>query len=221
MSTPELEEARLLLRKAREDADAVVKWAPDGSTADAIVGFHAQQAVEKALKAVLAAFGEDFPWTHDLRYLIERLSDIETPLPSSLHEVRVLAPWAVEFRYGETIDDPLDREQAISLAKKAVEWAKDQVDATAQGETQRITAKDIAAGIVRVPRAGKRLFPAERCRVSLVLRGVHLEDVRWDPRFGPDQERSGTIGIGVEAAAELAEGDVLSITRIDAVVRLD
>lgn len=48
MSLFEFEEARLLLRKAREDADAVVKWAPDGNTADAIVGFHAQQAVEKA-----------------------------------------------------------------------------------------------------------------------------------------------------------------------------
>lgn len=221
MSPLEIEEARLLLRKAREDADAVVRWAPDGNTADAIVGFHAQQAVEKALKAVLAAFGEDFPWTHDLRYLVERLDDIETPPPSSLYEIRVLAPWAVEFRYGETIDDPLDREQAIALSVKAVEWAENQVEASTQAETQRVTAKDIAAGIVRVPRAGKRLFPAEGCRVSLVLRGVELGDVRWDPRFGPDQERSGVIGIGTEVAAELVEGDVLSITRIDAVVRLD
>lgn len=217
----EIEEARLLLHKAREDADAVVKWAPDGNTADAIVGFHAQQAVEKALKAILAALGEDFPWTHDLRYLSERLDDIGKPPPSSLHEVRVLAPWAVEFRYGETIDDPLDRKQAIALSVNAVEWAESQVEASIQAETQRVTAKDIAAGIVRVPRAGKRLFPAERCRVSLVLRGVEIEDVRWDPRFGPDQERSGVIGIGKEAAAELAEGEVLSITRIDAAVRLD
>jgi HEPN domain-containing protein len=131
LSLPEFEEAQLLLRKAREDADAAAKLAPDGSTADTIVGFHAQQAVEKALKAVLAAFGEDFPWTHDLRYLIERLDDIETPPPSSLHEVRVLAPWAVEFRYGETIDDPLDRKQAVALAKEAVEWARNQVEATA------------------------------------------------------------------------------------------
>lgn len=221
MSPPEQEEAQLLLRKAREDLDALTKLAPDGDTADAIVGFHAQQAVEKALKAVLAAFGEDFPWTHDLRYLIERLGDVEIPLPSSLHEVRVLAPWAVEFRYGETIDDPLDRVQALALAKEAVEWAKNQVEAPVLGETQRVTAKDIAAGIVRVPRPSKWLFPAERCRISIVLRGVDLVDVRWDPRFGPDQERSGAIRIGKEAAAELAEGAVLSITRIDAVVQLD
>lgn len=221
MSPLEIDEARLLLRKAREDADAVVKWAPDGNTADAIVGFHAQQAVEKAFKAVLAAFGEDFPWTHDLRYLVERLDDIEAPPPSSLREVRVLAPWAVEFRYGETIDDPLDREQAVGLSVSALEWAESQVEASTQADTRHVTAKDIAAGIVRVPRTGKRLFPAERCRVSLMLRGVELEDVRWDPRFGPDQERSGVIGIGKEAAAELTEGEVLRITRIDIGVRLD
>lgn len=221
MSPPELEEAQLLLRKAGEDVDAAAKLAPDNSTADAIVGFHAQQAVEKALKAVLAAFREDFPWTHDLRYLIERLGDLETPPPSSLHEVRVLAPWAVEFRYGETIDDSLDRKQALTLAKEAVEWAKNQVDATAQGETQRVTANDIAAGIVRVPQSSKRFFPDEQCRISIMLRGVDLEDLRWDPRFGPDQERSGVIGIGKEAASDLAEGDELRITETDGGVRLD
>lgn len=137
MSRPELEEARLLLRKAREDANAVEKLARDADIADAIAGFHAQQAVEKALKAVLAASGDDFPWTHDLRYLIERLNDLGMPLPPSLREVHVLAPWAVEFRYGETIDDSLDRERAVALVIEAIEWANSQVEGAAQGNTQR------------------------------------------------------------------------------------
>lgn len=77
MSRPELEEALLLLRKAQEDADAVKKLVPDTDIADSVVGFHAQQAAEKALKAVLAASGDDFPWTHDLRHLMDR--------PSSTH----------------------------------------------------------------------------------------------------------------------------------------
>jgi HEPN domain-containing protein len=127
LSRPELEEARLLLRKAREDARAVSKLASDSSVADAIVGFHAQQAVEKALKSVPAASGDDFPWTHDLMFLIERLNDIGAPLPSSLHEIRVLGPWAVEFRYGETIDDPLDRGEAMALVEQAISWASNQV----------------------------------------------------------------------------------------------
>lgn len=118
MSLPETEEALLLLRKAGEDRDAVAKFAEDREIADSVVGFHAQQAVEKAIKAVLASCGDEFPWTHDLRHLIERLDACGRSLPSSLHGVRELAPWAVEFRYGETIDDPLDRRKALALAEQ-------------------------------------------------------------------------------------------------------
>lgn len=73
MSQPEIEEALLLLRKAQEDLDVVRKLVSDTDIADSAVGFHAQQAAEKALKAVLAASGDDFPWTHDLRHLMDRL----------------------------------------------------------------------------------------------------------------------------------------------------
>lgn len=221
MSRPELEEAWQLLRKAREDADAVGKLAADVKMADAIVGFHAQQAVEKALKAVLAASGDDFPWTHDLRHLIERLTDLETPLPSSLYEIRVLGPWAVEFRYGETIDDPLDRDQAVVLVGEAITWAEAQVEAGPPGQTQPVQASDHDNGVVRVPRESERLFPEERCQIKVVLRGLDLGEVRWDPRFGSDQEGSSVVRIGPKAVASLAEGDILRISGIDGGVRLD
>jgi HEPN domain-containing protein len=131
LSRPDLEEALLLLRKAREDADAVRKLVADVDIADSVVGFHAQQAAEKALKAVLAARGEDFPWTHDLRHLMDRLEAIGTPLPESLREVRVLIPWAVEFRYGETIEDLLERERALVMAEEIIVWARGQIEAPA------------------------------------------------------------------------------------------
>jgi HEPN domain-containing protein len=126
---PELEEAHLLLRKAREDADAVRKFSADPDLADAVVGFHAQQAAEKALKAVLAALSDAFPWTHDLRHLMERLDAVGTSLPTSLYDIRELGPWAVEFRYGETIDDPLDRERAAILVVEVIAWAETHVEA--------------------------------------------------------------------------------------------
>lgn len=219
MSRPELEEALLLLRKAQEDADAVKKLLPDADIADSVVGFHAQQAAEKALKAVLAASGDDFPWTHDLRHLMDRLQAMGTPLPSSLREVRVLIPWAVEFRYGETIEDLLEREQASVLADEIIAWALEQIEAPAQ--TQPVRAGDREAGIVRVPSRSKPLFPAERARLDIVLRGVSLREVRWDPRLGPDPKRSGVLGIGKDAAYQLAEGETLHITQIDGGVRLD
>ncbi len=53
---------------------------------DAIVGFHCQQAVEKSLKAVLAASGADFPFTHDLGGLIELCEGAGTPVPATLED---------------------------------------------------------------------------------------------------------------------------------------
>jgi len=219
LSQPDLEEALLLLRKAREDGDAVKKLTPDAEIADSIVGFHAQQAVEKALKAVLAASGDDFPWTHDLRHLMDRLEAVGTPLPATLREARTLGPWAVEFRYGETIDDLLERGQALALATEVIEWAQAEIEGPAQ--TQQVTAGDLAAGIIRVPLRSKRLFPAERDLMTVALRGVFLQDVRWDPWLGPDPERSGVLGIGKKAASQLVEGERLGIARIDGGVRLD
>lgn len=80
------------------------------------------------MKAVLAASGDDFPWTHDLQHLIERLSNLDVSLPSPLLEIRALAPWAVEFRYGETIEDPLDRKQATQLVTEAIAWAEAHIE---------------------------------------------------------------------------------------------
>jgi HEPN domain-containing protein len=135
LSPPELEEAMLLLRKAREDAGAVERLAPDRDIADSVVGFHAQQAAEKAMKAVLASRGDEFPWTHDLRHLMERLEAIDVRLPDPLSDVRGLAPWAVEFRYGETIDDQLDREQARTLVRDVIAWAAESIDVAARASS--------------------------------------------------------------------------------------
>jgi HEPN domain-containing protein len=209
----------LLLRKAREDANAVEKLASDQEIADSVVGFHAQQAAEKAMKAVLASCGDEFPWTHDLRHLMDRLEAVALPLPDSLSNVRVLAPWAVEFRYGETIDDQLDREQALTLAREVIAWADASVDAAAQ--TQQVTEHDRDQGIVRIPARSKWLFPSELARLTVVLEGYRLDEVRWDPRLGPDRERSGVLGVGKDVASQIKQGKTLRITRSDVGVHLD
>jgi len=46
--------AELLLQKAEQDEFALDKLIPDPNSPDEIIGFHAQQAIEKMLKAVLA-----------------------------------------------------------------------------------------------------------------------------------------------------------------------
>ena len=61
--------------------------------------FHAQQAVEKALKAVLVSRGIDFPLTHDLENLLEILRESGAEVPEQLDEIGELTPYAVETRY--------------------------------------------------------------------------------------------------------------------------
>ena len=60
--------------------------------------FRAQQAVEKALKAVLTIKHIDFRRTHDLEELVNLLADIGIASPFTPREFRRLNPFAVEFR---------------------------------------------------------------------------------------------------------------------------
>jgi HEPN domain-containing protein len=59
--------ARRLLGAAQEDELAARSVLRVEGIADPIVGFHTHQAVEKAIKAVLAAKGTEFPFTHNER----------------------------------------------------------------------------------------------------------------------------------------------------------
>ena len=63
--------AELLLRKAEQDEFALDKLIPDPNSPDEIIDFHAQQAIEKMLKAVLASAAVRYRWTHDLVELLD------------------------------------------------------------------------------------------------------------------------------------------------------
>ena len=87
--------------------------------------------------------------------------------------------------------------------------------------TQPVSKSDLENGRIRVPRGrAKELFPPSRCQVEVELRGEVFE-CRWDPRYGPDQERSGVLGIGKARLARLVERDeVLRISRDGQLIRL-
>ncbi|MCC7277407.1 MAG: HEPN domain-containing protein [Chromatiaceae bacterium] len=59
-----LEHARALLARARDDRYVVCQLGADQEAPAWVLGFHAQQAVEKALKAVLSGTGLEYPRTH-------------------------------------------------------------------------------------------------------------------------------------------------------------
>ena len=64
------------------------------------------------------------------------------------------------------------------------------------GRTQRITRVDLVQGRIRIPIKEKAPFPGTKARVELTIRGVTFPDVAWDPRLGPDRERSGVLYVG-------------------------
>src|ERR1700677_2015549 len=71
----QIEYAKLLLRRANGDLQACRVLADGADIDDNIVGFHAQQAVEKAMKVVLVLADADLPLTHDLKFLMRRVRE--------------------------------------------------------------------------------------------------------------------------------------------------
>lgn len=96
--------------------------------ADGAVGFHAQQAVEKALKTAIVLTEAELPRTHDLERLSEQAT-ARAPLPGELAGVDWLTPWAVALRYDEPTT-ALDRVAAVAAAESACRWAKKLLDET-------------------------------------------------------------------------------------------
>lgn len=66
---------------------------------DSILGFHAQQAVEKLLKALLMQLQIRYERTHDLKKLRQLLEDGGEVVPSTTLTFSNLTSFAVEYRY--------------------------------------------------------------------------------------------------------------------------
>jgi len=82
--------------------------------ADEIFGFHAQQAVEKLLKAWITLAGGTFGFTHDLELLLSHLKQLGDDADRFADLIELTA-FAVQFRYTEIdLDDALlDRPATI------------------------------------------------------------------------------------------------------------
>jgi HEPN domain-containing protein len=121
-------EAAVLARKAEDDAKAMQLLAPIQEISDEIIGFHAQQAVEKWLKAVLGSWGVEFEYTHDLHRLIAEVVTAVGEFPFDVPEVVALTEHAVPLRYDEILDtEPLDRNATVMLVDEVGEWAATQL----------------------------------------------------------------------------------------------
>lgn len=80
-----------------------------------VVGFHAQQAAEKALKAILIDRGENAPRTHDLGVLLRRCVSLGVPLHSLAGDCDLLTPFAVANRYPGAGPDATESEGRLAV----------------------------------------------------------------------------------------------------------
>ena len=116
--------ARRFLLLAERDFKAFRKLADDPEMDDAVIGFHAQQAVEKCLKAVLALHRVEIRKTHDLRELQTLLEKNRLPMTPMTEEIKDLNPYAVMLRYDDVESETLDRVRARRTVEGILAWAK-------------------------------------------------------------------------------------------------
>lgn len=91
--------------------------------------FHAQQAAEKALKALLLAHHRMLPKTHNIRFLLDQIA-ILTVVPERIQMAALLTDYAVTMRYPGDFE-PITLEEyneAIDLAKKVLDWTWRQIE---------------------------------------------------------------------------------------------
>ncbi len=116
------------LRRAQSDLSLARIPQPEGVLLEDLC-FHAQQAAEKALKAVLVANSIPIPRTHNLTMLLGLMpGDLE--LPQAVDDAAILTDYAVSSRYPgdyEPVDEDELRE-AVRLAEATVTWAQEQVE---------------------------------------------------------------------------------------------
>jgi HEPN domain-containing protein len=88
------------------------------------VTFHCQQAIEKYFKAYLIFQSIPFRFSHDLVYLLDLITQIDSDFESYYDIVAELQGYAVEIRYpNETVFLSKDKvEYAMEIARKVREF---------------------------------------------------------------------------------------------------
>jgi HEPN domain-containing protein len=136
--TVSLDEARRrvageLLTLASNDHEAMLILMQAKTIDFAIIGFHAQQSVEKAMKAVMAIAGITYPRSHDLVQLCDMLVATNISCPLSRDTLESLNPYAVSSRYNLETDELLNETQATNAVQTCLQWAQQKMNDAKHG----------------------------------------------------------------------------------------
>jgi HEPN domain-containing protein len=129
MKPPEEARQELVARwvaKAEDDWRLCHRLITDAQSYAEATAFHAQQAVEKYLKAFLTWHQVEFPKTHDIKRLLKLAGAKDPSLAEELSDAADLTAYAVEYRYpGEyapvTRDDAAE---AVAVADRVREQVR-------------------------------------------------------------------------------------------------
>jgi HEPN domain-containing protein len=114
------------LARAKSDLALALAPLPEGAFYEDLC-FHAQQAAEKAIKAVYQDRNLAFRYTHDLGELLAGLNKAGLIIPPEVEEAQLLATYAWECRY-PSLAEPVTIEEyleATDHASKVVTWAEE------------------------------------------------------------------------------------------------
>ena len=89
--------------------------------------FDAQQAAEKAIKAVMIARDIEFPYVHDLDRLLTLLESTGQPVPDEIHRAERLTRYATAACYPgmERSVSEQEHAEAVAIAEAVVRWAEE------------------------------------------------------------------------------------------------
>jgi HEPN domain-containing protein len=126
---PLFDQASELLAAARRDQKTLEILLRDADSPLEAMLFHAQQAVEKSLKAALVSRNILFRRTHDLLALADMLEAGTAGLPIDRDLLLRLGPYAVEFRYQGVRAPEVGTEEARFAVETCLRWALNELQA--------------------------------------------------------------------------------------------
>jgi HEPN domain-containing protein len=116
------------LRKAEGDLKAAEHLLAFQEEDYFTAAFHAQQAAEKFLKALLVRHQIPFPKTHDIQRLLDLADRADTAIKPGLASAATLTPFGAEFRYpGDQVADVQAARGALDQARRVREVVLEQL----------------------------------------------------------------------------------------------
>ena len=122
-----LNRARSNLTLAKSTSDAPVYFED--------LCFNAQQAAEKAIKAVCIFHTIPYPYVHDLAALVTHLMTNGVDVPESVKESAKLTRFAIATRYPHVLA-PVTRNEylrAVAIAEAVIDWCDSEIHGKNRG----------------------------------------------------------------------------------------